>query len=99
MTLVFAAIASESIWLLTDRRLTWPDDRTRDDAVKGVFLDTPDAQAMLGYAGIGQVGETEPSDWMAAVLGNQQYTLKGALETVEAAMRRQLPRHMKVGMS
>lgn len=99
MTLVLAALGFESIWLLTDRRLSWPR-HTRDDARKTMFLDTPDGLAMLGYAGLGRTSPrgtspgTEPASWMCAVLGNRRWSLEGAFGAISAAMQRQLPRHI-----
>jgi hypothetical protein len=46
-----AATSLESIWMLTDRRLSFPA-RFRDDARKMMALETNDGLALLGYAGL-----------------------------------------------
>jgi hypothetical protein len=94
MTLVLAALGTESIWLLTDRRLSYPR-RYRDDSRKMMLVEAPDGIAILGYAGLGATARgTEPADWMAGVLGDRTLTVERALGLISAAMRRQLPRHL-----
>lgn len=52
MTLVIAAMTPETIWLLTDRRLTKGRRIVSDDAVKTLLLSATDGNALLGYAGL-----------------------------------------------
>jgi hypothetical protein len=97
VTLVLAALGREAIWLLTDRRLSWPGGHD-DTGRKALLVYAKDGPAMLGYAGLGRTaGGKQPADWMADVIGNRVLTLEQALAVVYEAMRRQLPRHMKMG--
>jgi hypothetical protein len=96
MTLVLAANGSRSIWLLTDRRLSAPGKRSSDGARKVLLLETTDAVALLGYAGLGSTPRgTEPSDWMARVLrGRNGLTLDASLGLLAGVAQRELPPHL-----
>ena len=83
MTLVLAVSGPESIWLVTDRRLSRGGRPFRDDARKTMFLDTNDGVAMLGYAGLGETRNgTEPADRMSAVPRGRKLPLEKALGAV-----------------
>ena len=94
MTLVVAAASPKSIWMLTDRRLTFRAQAPRDDARKMMFLQTVDGTAMLGYAGLGFTGRTEPSDWMARVLRGRNVPLENALDILKQAVITHLRPHV-----
>ena len=80
MTLVVAVTGSKSIWLLTDRRLSFPSRAAKDDARKMLLLETTDGTALLGYAGLGATAlGTEPGDWMARVLRGRNHPLEQSL--------------------
>lgn len=95
MTLVVAVTGEQSIWMLADRRVSYPNRPPKDDARKIMFLDTIDGQAMLGYAGLGATSlGTEPSDWMARVLRGRNLTLEQSLSVLAEAAKDNLPRHL-----
>jgi hypothetical protein len=97
MTLVVAAAGNKSIWLMTDRRITYTDPRKepRDDARKVLQLHTPDGVALLGYAGLGETpGGTEPSDWMSRVLRGRKLPLEESLGVLTHAINCKLPDHL-----
>jgi hypothetical protein len=95
VTLALTINGRESIWLLADRRLSYTARAPRDDARKVMFLETPDGVAILGYAGLGATAsETEPADWMSAVLRGRNLPLEQSLAVLAEAMKRQFPQHM-----
>jgi len=76
VTLVATVNGPETIWLLADRRLTFKSRPPKDDARKVMFLETTDAVAILGYAGLGATAlGAEPADWMSAVLRGRNLPL------------------------
>ncbi len=98
MTLVVTVNGRESIWLLTDRRLSFKTRAPKDDARKVMFLETTDGVAILGYAGLGATAlGTEPADWMSAVLRGRNLPQEQSLDVLAEAMKKQFPQHM-VGM-
>lgn len=97
VTLVVAVVGPKTIWLLTDRRLSYGGGRgPKDDARKVMILETKDkGRAILGYAGLGATArETEPSDWMSAVLRGRNLPLEQSLGVLADAMKREFPPHM-----
>jgi hypothetical protein len=95
VTLVVTVNGRESIWLLADRRLSYPARPPKDDARKVMFLKTVDGTAILGYAGLGATAlGTEPSDWISAVLRGVNLPLEQSLGVLAEAMKRQLPKHL-----
>lgn len=95
MTLVLAVTSRKSIWMLTDRRLSYRNRPPRDDARKVMCLETIDALAILGYAGLGSTAlGTEPGDWMVRVLRGRNLTLEKSLVVLADAVRAKLPRHL-----
>jgi hypothetical protein len=96
MTLVVAVTGEKSIWMSTDRRLSFRHRKPRNDARKFLVLETTDGVAMLGYAGLGStVLGTEPSDWMARVLRGRNLPLEQSLAVLAGAVRVKLPRHLE----
>lgn len=94
MTLVLSVQSRDSLWLLADRRLSYPGARKPvDDAIKIMHLDTNDGVGLLAYAGLGATPRgTQPSDWMSAVLrGRANLTFEEALAVLSAAANRELP--------
>ena len=94
MTLVIGATSKKSIWLMTDRRITFCD-RTKDDARKILFLETTDGLALLGYAGLGETGKgMEPSEWMANVLRGRNFPLEHSIAVLTDAVKDRFPQHL-----
>lgn len=95
MTLIVAVAGKESIWLAADRRLTYANGKTRDNARKFMFLETKDGKAIVGYAGLGATAQdTEPSDWMASVLRGRKLPLEDCLSVLAEAMQKQFRKHL-----
>lgn len=96
MTLIVAVNGRETIWLLADRRLSSKGGRrVRDDARKIMILETTDAVALLGYAGLGATAlGTEPSEWMSAVLRGRKLPLEQSLGVLAEAIKKQIPRQL-----
>lgn len=81
--------------MLADRRLSKRGRAPKEDGRKIITLDTTDAVALLGYAGLGATPNgTEPSDWMSAVLRGRNLPLEQSLGVLAGALQRQLPRHL-----
>jgi len=96
MTLILTVNGRESIWMLADRRLSYsPPKPPKEDARKFMFLDTPDAVAMIGYAGLGATAlGTEPADWISAVLRGRSFPLEQTIEGLAAVVQREFPTHV-----
>src|ERR1700759_5219408 len=96
MTLIVGIAAKKSIWLVADRRLSRSGIPDRDDAMKILALETIDARALIGYAGLGATAQkTQPSDWMARALRGQNVKLEAALQILANAIDSRLPKHLK----
>ncbi|MEO8559484.1 MAG: hypothetical protein ABI439_10505 [Rhodospirillales bacterium] len=96
MTLVIAVTTPESIWLLADRRLTYPNSRTKDTARKIMSLEADDGVALIGYSGLGATAfGTEPSDWMSAVLRGRRLPLEQLLDVLASAIKEHIPEKLK----
>lgn len=81
--------------MLADRRLSYRGRAPKEDGRKIMFLDTTDAVAILGYAGLGATPKgTEPSDWMGAVLRGRNLPLEQSLGVLADALQRQFPPHL-----
>ena len=95
MTLIAAVVSHDSIWLLADRRLSYPGRAPIDDAQKVTLLETIDGNAILGYAGLGATTKgTQPSGWMSAVLRGRRLSLEMSFGVLARAVQNQLPRHL-----
>ena len=96
MTLIVTVQTSETIWMLSDRRLSAKGRRHKEDARKMMILETSDGVAMLGYAGLGATAAgTEPADWMSAVLRGIKAPLEHCLSILATALEKQFPRHLR----
>lgn len=95
MTLVIALQGAKSIWLVADRRLTYPN-RQRNDACKILTVEGNNGVALLGYAGLGaSARNTEPSSWMNDLLvGLPVMPIEGYLNVIAQAMQAELPQHL-----
>jgi hypothetical protein len=95
VTLILTVNGPETIWLLADRRLSYPNHPPRDDGRKVMILETTDGVSLLGYAGLGATSlGTEPADWMSNVLRGRNQPLEPLLGVLAAAVEKQLPRHL-----
>jgi hypothetical protein len=95
MTLLLTVFGRESMWMMTDRRLSFAGGRWEDTARKVMLLQTTDAVAILGYAGLGATDRgTEPADWMSSVLRGRNLPLEQSLAVLAEAMVKQFPKHM-----
>lgn len=95
VTLVLTINGPDTIWMLTDRRISFANRPPRDDGRKAMMLETKDGVAMLGYAGLGATaGGTEPADWMSAVLRGRNLPLEQCLGELSSALQRQFPKHL-----
>jgi hypothetical protein len=96
MTFVATVNGPETIWMVADRRLSYKGRPPKDDACKIMVLETTDAIAILGYAGLGATAlGTEPADWMSAVLRGRNLPLENSLGVLADAIKRQLPEHIR----
>lgn len=97
MTLVLTALGRESVWMVTDRRLTVGSRVVTEEAIKVVDLGTSNGRVLIGYAGIGATAKgTQPSDWIVALLRGARPDLAQALSHLARAAERQLPPHLKM---
>lgn len=95
MTLIVSVQSSETIWLLSDRRLTAKGVAIKDDAIKITTLQTIDGVALIGYAGLGMtVGGTQPSEWMKDSLVGLNLPMEDCLGRLFEAAKKELPRHL-----
>lgn len=96
MTLVLSVLGQDTIWMVTDRRLSRRGKPVTDSAVKVANLETTDGKALLGYAGLGATRSgTQPSTWMNSVLrARGGLTLEQALGTLSDAAKRELPKYL-----
>lgn len=95
MTLVVAVTSKESIWIMTDRRLSYEGRPPIDDARKILNLESGSDIALIGYAGLGATAHgTEPSTWMGAVLRGRRAPLVTLLQILANAVQRQIPSHL-----
>ncbi|OLT01431.1 hypothetical protein BJF90_31970 [Pseudonocardia sp. CNS-004] len=98
MTLVLCALSRNTLWVLTDRRLSYGAARPPvDDAIKMTTLETLDGVGVLAYAGLGATAAgTYPSAWMSAVLrGRGGLPFEQTLGFVADAATKELPRHLR----
>jgi hypothetical protein len=94
VTFILTINGRESIWLLADRRLSYPNF-FKDTGRKLLSLETTDGEALIGYAGLGATARgTEPCDWMGNVLRGRNFTLEQSLGVLSAALRNQFPPHL-----
>lgn len=94
---MFSVRGRETLWVVTDRRLSYGRLRPPiDDAVKVMCLETNDGVGVLGYAGLGATSKgTQPSEWMSAVLrGRGGMGFEESLGVLATVATRELPRHL-----
>jgi hypothetical protein len=95
MTLALAAFTKNSIWLLTDRRLTHSSGCVDDAGTKAIILSTGFDTALLGYAGLIRTAlGMEPSVWMANTLTGRKLTLEQSLSVLVDALKARVGPHL-----
>ena len=95
MTLALGMTSPSSIWFVADRRLSRKGRKPNDNARKIMTLETTDGNAIIGYAGLGATAlDTEPADWMCAVLRGRNLPLEKSILTLAAAVKREFPKHI-----
>lgn len=97
MTLVLALAGKDTIWLMTDRRLSYARLSPKDDAHKTLKLECHDGVVLLGYAGLGATPlGSQLSTWMAAVLRNENLSVVQSLDLLAKASEAELPRFLRM---
>jgi len=95
MTLLISVAGQRAVWLSADRQLSQNGTPVKDDAIKVMWLDTEDGQAILAYTGLGATGSgTELSKWMSNVLRGRNLSLESSIAALGDAMERGLPPHL-----
>lgn len=95
MTLIMSISTPKTIWILADRRLSYPGGAKIDNARKITEIQTQHDVALIGYSGLGKtVNGTEPSDWVSNVLRGTGFPIEHSLQLVADAMQREFPRHL-----
>jgi hypothetical protein len=95
MTLTVAIRTPETVWMMTDRRLTRGSDVVTDQARKTLIIQTFDGGGLIGYAGLGATAAgTEPVDWMNNALRQQNCSVEASLQILTRAAATELPRHL-----
>lgn len=95
LTLVLALTSPESIWLLSDRRLSYAGRAPKEDGVKLTIVECADGDALLGYCGLGATGRgMQPSAWMANALRGQNVPMEIALGILANTMQAEMPAHL-----
>jgi hypothetical protein len=95
MTFAMAMRGKRSIWMIADRRLTFPD-RTSDDACKIIGIKGSDGEALIGYSGLGRSSRgTEPSIWMTDILASlPNGSLEDYIVSLFNSMATEMPVHL-----
>lgn len=102
MTLTVSIQTKDSIWLVTDRRLSYQGRRPVDTAIKATIVEVTGGIALVGYAGLGATGlvpphglGNQPSQWVGNVLRGRHLPLEQMLEVIADAMQREFLPHLK----
>jgi len=67
----------------------------QEDACKAMVLEATDGVAIITYAGLGATARnTEPSDWMSAVLRGRTYPMEYSLGILSEAIKKEIPAHI-----
>jgi hypothetical protein len=94
VTFVVSLVGRDTVWLLADRRISWPGRRS-DHGIKVMTLDTTDAGAILGYCGLGETSAgVQPSAWMHDVLQGWDMSMDDALWKLALEHQHHFPRHL-----
>lgn len=96
MTFVLSVLRRKSIWVVTDRRISFVGYPPKDDADKVIRLQTFDAISLMAYCGLGlTVLRTEPSQWMINVLRGRVGTLDGLVDVMTSAAKKKIEPHLR----
>lgn len=97
MTFAVVLASRTAIWACTDRQLTDIRNagRSSKSGVKITSIETRDGVALLVYAGIGRVRDTQVSQWVYRTLRSLNLPLERLLEHVSDAAQRRLAPHVR----
>jgi hypothetical protein len=96
MTFALVFASHGSIWASTDRQLGDPRPyRSGPTGVKVTLLFASDGLALLVYAGIGRVWDTQVSQWVYRTLLSRKISLESSLEHICDAAGRKLRVHAR----
>lgn len=92
MTLIISAVNEKGVWQISDRRLVNlnPYKVVTDSATKMIRLDLTDGKAIIGYAGVGSVGDTEISEWLKRLFRGQKMSYREARNLLAASATRRI---------
>jgi hypothetical protein len=92
--MTFAVVMStpSTTWACADRQLLYPFGPLRDPtAVKISILQAEDGQALLTYAGLGELNNTEVSRWVTQTLSGVNANLNAMMGKIACAAKRNIP--------
>lgn len=95
MTLVVSIASKFGLWQASDHRLTFRDGRIVDSSIKHLQLEADDAKAMISYAGVGKVQDTQISDWLRRLLRGRRRTVEQHLGLVAERATAILGKHCR----
>ncbi len=97
MTFAVVLASRTAIWACADRKLTNRQNalRSSKSGVKITSIGAIDGQALLAYAGVGRVYDTQVSWWVYRTLRGLNWPLERLLERVSDAAQRRLVRHAR----
>jgi hypothetical protein len=96
VTFAYVIAANKSIWACADRRLYAGNAPIAGLSTKVVVIQEPDGRALLVYAGLGRVGDTHVSQWVARTIRGINAPLEKVLGVLSAAADRRLIHHARV---
>ena len=80
MTLIISIASPKGLWQCSDVRLSLNGNPLSKPGMKHIRLNCHDGRALIGYSGVGKVGEIEISKWVRQALrgykGGIEDTLK-----------------------
>ncbi|MBT8413956.1 MAG: hypothetical protein KJO30_06440 [Boseongicola sp.] len=96
MTLALSLQTKDSVWLLTDHRLSAPGFAPVDTAVKATRLELSDGELLVGYAGIGLTPlGSQPSHWIASSFRGTKPAVNDAMYHLRNLALQEFPKHLR----
>jgi hypothetical protein len=90
MTLAVVLSSRRSTWACADRALAVGRRRVPKPATKIAAIVTRDGEALVTYAGVGRVLDTQVSHWIVRTLLHRAHSIESSLQHVSAAAHRRL---------